>query len=102
MMEVIELVMESEQVEINKKEKLLRMIEDKVLEILEDLSDIPKDKIKLDSRLIEDLRITSDDLSFVFALQLQKILMIKIPLCEWKQVHTVRDTIKLFEKHGIY
>lgn len=87
--------------EIYKEEKLLKIIEDNVLEILEDLSDIPRKKINLDARLIEDLRISSDDLSFVLALQLQKRLKIKIPLYEWEQVHTVSDTIKLFEKYGM-
>lgn len=86
---------------IYKKEELLKIIEDNVLEILEDLSDIPRKNIKLDARLIEDLRISSDDLSFVLALQLQKRLKIKIPLWEWEKVYTVRDTIKLFEKYSM-
>lgn len=81
------------------KQAAKNKIKDEVFAILEDLCDIPRENIDLNARLVEDLKVNSDDLSFVYAPQLQKRLNTKIPIWEWGKIHTVKDTIELFEKY---
>jgi acyl carrier protein len=48
---------------------------------------------------VGDLRLDSDDLSFVFVPLLEKQLGVKIPVREWDHVYTVQDAIDLFVRY---
>ncbi|MEE3718018.1 hypothetical protein V2H45_14855 [Tumidithrix elongata RA019] len=74
-------------------------IEEIVKKLAEDLSDIPFEAIKLSDRLIKDLKIDGDDLSFVFIPELELKLSLKVPTQEWSKVYTIEDVINLLQKH---
>jgi acyl carrier protein len=69
-----------------------------VISVLVDLG-VRKEDVKPESRLMEDLRVTGDDLSFVYVLNIQKIFGVKIPHAEWEHVETVNDTIELLKRY---
>jgi hypothetical protein len=48
--------------------------------------------------LTKDLKINSDDLSFVFVPNLEKSLGIRVPTRAWDSIHCGRDTARLLEK----
>lgn len=73
-------------------------IEQLVLATLEDLTGRKLCERDLDSDLAKDLRITSDDLSFVFVPNLEKSLGIRVPTRAWDHIHCGRDTAQLLEK----
>lgn len=73
-------------------------IEEAVFSILKNYVD-PKRELKLSDRLIKDLKINSDVLSFEFALPLEEKLKIYPPVEEWKNVYTIRDVIELLKKY---
>jgi len=68
-----------------------------VIDVLSDMIG-PVDEKTLDRHLVHDLKIDSDDLSFLFADRLQKILKVRVPTEEWAQVATARDAIELLAK----
>jgi len=73
-------------------------IERLVREVLLDLG-VSKDQVLLTDRLTNDLKVTSDDLSFVYTRNLEEKLNINIPPNEWDHVETVGDTIDLLYKY---
>jgi acyl carrier protein len=73
-------------------------IEQLVLSTLEDLTGRKLREGDLDSDLTKDLKITSDDLSFVFVPNLEKSLGIRVPTRAWDHIHCGRDTARLLEK----
>jgi len=73
-------------------------IEQLVLSTLEDLTDRNLCEADLDLDLTKDLKITSDDLSFVFVRNLERSLGVSVPSKAWEQVHCGRDTARLLEK----
>jgi hypothetical protein len=75
-------------------------IESCVLELLQDIKGEKLELADLDKDLTRDLKITSDDLSFVFALGLERKLGIKVPIDAWRDVHCGRDAVRLFERLG--
>lgn len=74
-------------------------IEEIVKRLAEDLSDIPFEAIKLSDRLIKDLKIDGDELSFVFVPELELKLSVKVPIQEWRTVYTIEDVINLLKKY---
>lgn len=52
----------------------------------------------LSDDLVLDLRIDSDDLSYVFVPELEQRFGITIPAGEWESVHTVQDAVSLLER----
>jgi acyl carrier protein len=77
-------------------------IEELVFEVLERILMLPMGKIKLTDHLIRDLKMDSDDASFDFALGLERMLGIRIPVEEWSKVCTVQETIDLLKKYRSY
>lgn len=73
-------------------------IEQCVLDVLQDLKGESLEISDLDKDLTRDLKITSDDLSFVFAPGLEEKLGIKVPVKAWRGVHTGRDAVLLLEQ----
>ena len=72
-------------------------IERIVLSVIEDLTDRELCESDLDLDLTLDLKITSDDLSFVFVPNLQSDLGIEVDAREWRKVHSGRDAAVLLE-----
>ena len=72
-----------------------------VLEVLRDVVDPSEREVLLTDRLVKDLRIDSDDLSFLFVPNIQDRLGLKIPVKEWRTVYTIQDTINLCRKYFI-
>ena len=70
-----------------------------VLEVLRDVLNEPERELLLTERFVKDLRINSDDLSFVFIPNVQEKLEIKIPVKEWSKVYTIQDAINLCRKY---
>ena len=69
-----------------------------VLSVLEDLSDRELCEGDLDLDLTSELKITSDDLSFVFVRNLEEGLGVKMPAMAWRKVHCGRDAALMLEK----
>lgn len=70
-----------------------------VLELLEQWGDLPRQAITPESRLVADLKMDGDDLTFSFVPVLQKRLGFKAPREEWGQVVTVQDVFLLVERN---
>jgi len=59
---------------------------------------VPKNTaINLNSRIIADLKLCSDDATQL-ALDLERMLNVKLSQSEWNNVYTVRDVIHQFEE----
>lgn len=73
-------------------------IERAVFELLKDIVGSQRE-LSLTDRLVKDLKIDSDVLSFEFCLLLQEQLKIDVPDEEWLQVYTIEDAINLLKKY---
>jgi acyl carrier protein len=58
-----------------------------------------KRKFTLSSELIEDLKISSDDLSMYFVPQLERRLSVKVTIDEWSTVRTVSDACNILNRY---
>ncbi len=74
-------------------------VEGIVREVLADLTGLDADAISLEKLLGKELRITSDDLTFVFVPTVEKRLKVKVPVSEWRQVWTGRDAVNLLKMY---
>ncbi|MUG93974.1 hypothetical protein F7734_16865 [Scytonema sp. UIC 10036] len=74
-------------------------IEAAVFSLLREILGDPERELKLSDRLIKDLKINSDVLTFEFAIPLMQQLSIDIPDPAWLNVYTVGDTINLLKKY---
>lgn len=73
-------------------------IEKAVCELLKDIVGSQR-QLRLTYRLVKDLNIDSDVLSFEFAIPLQEKLKIDIPDEEWLNIYTIEDAINLLKKY---
>ena len=73
------------------------LIRDTVYSVLEDILDRPRTTFTLDDDFVRDLRITSDDLSFVFVPELERRLKLKAPVRAWRDVGNGWEAVKLME-----
>jgi acyl carrier protein len=74
-------------------------IEDAVYSEIEGLIHRPRNTFRLSDDLVLDLKIDSDDLSFLYVPDLEKAFEIKVPVEEWNNVFTGEDTVKLLKRH---
>ena len=74
-------------------------IHETVLKILEDVFRHPKEKLTLRDKIIKDLKMDSDDFSFLFVPMLEKATRIKVPVEKWAHVITIEDVIRLLERY---
>jgi acyl carrier protein len=74
-------------------------IEAAVISLLERLTHRQPGSITLSSDVVKELRIDSDDLSFIFIPELEKKFGISIPPKEWRNVHTGHETVELLKRH---
>ena len=70
-----------------------------VFEMIENILVKPRSKFRVTDKLVSDLKINSDDLSFIFAPEREKKLGIEVPAEEWSEVYTVQDAINLLKKY---
>jgi acyl carrier protein len=73
-------------------------IEREVCELLKDIVGSQR-QLRLTYRLVKDLKIDSDVLSFEFAIPLQEKLKIDVPDEEWLNIYTIEDAINLLKKY---
>ncbi|AFZ10678.1 hypothetical protein Osc7112_6543 (plasmid) [Oscillatoria nigro-viridis PCC 7112] len=73
-------------------------IERSVCELLKDIVGSQR-QLCLRHRLVKDLKIDSDVLSFEFAIPLQEKLKIDVPDDEWLNVYTIEDAINLLKRY---
>ena len=62
---------------------------------LADLTGVSAEAIRAEDRLVEDLKVTSDDLSFVFVPEVERQLGLRVRTERWRSVHTTQDAIDL-------
>ena len=77
-----------------------RDIEGVVFKVLENVLLKRRDDFKRTDKLIKDLKMDSDDFSFLFVPQLEQQLRIKVPIKEWSVIQTIEDVICLLEKYS--
>ena len=58
--------------------------------------------VRLSDTFINDLHISSDDLSMYFAPQVERRLNVKVPLAEWRNVTTLADACAVLGKYQSY
>jgi hypothetical protein len=75
------------------------LVEIETLRVLSDLTGFPDTSLTLQLRLVDDLHIASDDLTFVFAPALEKRFKVKIPTMEWRNVFTGGHAVELLRTH---
>ena len=72
-----------------------REIEEVVLRVIEQELAIPRQRIRLDDRFVADLKVDSDDLSFLLVPAVKRELSVDPPMDAWQTVFTVRDVVDL-------
>lgn len=70
-----------------------------VFSFLREIVDEPERDLQLSDRLIKDLKIDSDVLSFEFAIPLMQELGINVPDMTWLDVYTIGDTMNILKKY---
>jgi acyl carrier protein len=55
--------------------------------------------VHLSADLVRDLKVDSDDLSYIFVPTVQEQLHVRIPVDEWGKVYTVQDAIDLLKQY---
>jgi hypothetical protein len=70
-----------------------------VTEVLGKILCRPRTTFSLSDELVRDLRIASDDLSFMFVPLVERKLRVKVPVKEWRMVCTGIDACNLLRKH---
>lgn len=78
---------------------LEQQIEEVVFAAFESELAMPRSHVKKTDRLIQDLKLDSDDLSFLFIPTLEKQLHVSISTEEWGAVYSVQDAIDLLLRH---
>ena len=73
---------------------LLSIVIDKAAE----LSEVRREDIRPDHRLMRDLEMDEDDFSFVFVPRLEKTLGVKTSPADWETVSTIGDVVEVFQK----
>ena len=74
-------------------------IAEAVTEVLERVLRRSRTTFSLAEDLVRDLKIASDDLSFMFVPELERKLNVQIPAKEWLSVHTGADACSLLKRH---
>ena len=74
-------------------------IEEAVWETLESLLLLPRSNWRVTDDLVKDIKVDSDDLSFIFVPELEKRLGMRVPIDEWSTVSTVQEVIELLRKY---
>lgn len=70
----------------------------RIVSIIRDHLAVRHVQIQPSDRLVKDLKIASDDLSFLFAPEVERSFGIKIAQEEWANVYTVADAVNLVQK----
>lgn len=78
-----------------KAEEIQSIVFDIVREILCDR----KWPLSLADRLVRDLRIQSDDLSFSLTPDVERAFNIRVPVEEWGHIYTIGDVVNLAERY---
>jgi len=66
-----------------------------VREVLEDITGASAETIRPRDRLVDDLKATGDDLSFVFVPAVERQLGVHVPQDAWRRVFTVQDAVEV-------
>lgn len=74
-------------------------IEEAVFMMLENILVKPRSTFRVTDKLVRDLKIDSDDLSFIFVPELENKLELEVPEEEWSEVYTVQDAINLLKRY---
>ena len=72
-------------------------VEETVTDVIRDL--VGKKQFTLASHLSRDLKISSDDLSMYFVPELERRLLVKVPIHEWRTVETGNHACALLRKY---
>lgn len=78
---------------MNKVDKVF--VRSQVVRVIQDILCEETLKVSDDYDLVSDLKIDSDDLSFIFVPDLEDALSIKTRPSDWKKVNTVGDAVDL-------
>jgi hypothetical protein len=70
-------------------------IQEIILQRLSELTRLPSGRIRLSDRVVEDLRVDGDDLSFLFVPGVERAVGAWAPVEAWREVFTVGDIIDL-------
>lgn len=81
------------------KEALCARVEEVVYRHLADITSLPPSRIRPTDRVVGDLKISGDDISFLLIPRTQKDLGVELGEGEWRVMRTVGDMIETFCKH---
>lgn len=74
-------------------------IQSKVFDIVRAILADRGRSLSLTDRLIRDLRMQSDDFSFLLVPRIEKTFGIRVPVKEWGQVSTLGDVVDLVDRY---
>lgn len=74
-------------------------IRSRVLDIVRDILCDQDRELSLSDRLVRDLKIQSDDLSFSLVPAVEKTFDLRVPLEEWGSIYTIGDVVDLVRRH---
>ena len=81
------------------RENTIETITSVVLHHVSDVTLIPPGGLKFTDRVVADLRVDGDDISFLIAPGIERDLGIVLSDAEWQQMRTIGDIIDAFTKH---
>lgn len=71
----------------------------RVIELVRELVKTPLEGIRMESRLIADLKLDGDDFAMTLVPELKREFSLKVARKEWEEVSTVADLIKVVRDH---
>jgi len=74
-------------------------LENQIFKVVQEILSDPDGELSRASRFVKDLRIDSDDLSFILCPILEDIAGCQIPFREWDNIYTIGDAIDLVKNH---
>jgi acyl carrier protein len=76
----------------------VEIVQSKVFDIIQEIL-CDRRSLLLSDRLVGDLRIDSDDLSFSLVPDIEQAFSIRVPIEEWGHVYTIEDVVNLVQRH---
>ncbi len=74
-------------------------IESRVFDIIRQILCDRDRPLSLADRLVRDLKIQSDDLSFSLVPDVERAFSIRVPVGEWGHIYTIGDVVTLVERY---
>ena len=84
---------------MSQSEHMSKNVEQVVFDVIEQELAVPRRRIRREDYLVRDLKIDTDDLSFLFIPKLEGLFGLRIPAEDWGNAYSIDDVINLIERY---